>query len=188
MRRRADAFDAMPDMPGTIKLLSIGRFSYPKNFDNVPYITKLLREKYELDVQWYIIGYGDEKPIRDAITATEMESQVILLGKKSNPYPYIKACDVYVQPSRYEGKSVTVREAQMLGKPVIVTNYPTAPSQVINGHTGFIVPLDNEACAKAMANILRDYNALYDVAEETSRTDFGNISEVEKIYNILCEN
>lgn len=40
-----------------------------------------------------------------------------------NPYPYIKACDIYVQPSRYEGKAVTVREAQILGKPVVITRF-----------------------------------------------------------------
>ena len=50
-----------------------------------------------------------------------MEDKVIILGKRENPYPYIKACDLYVQPSRYEGKCVTVREAQMLGKPVVIT-------------------------------------------------------------------
>ena len=62
-----------------------------------------------------------------------MEEHVLLLGKRTNPYPYIAACDIYAQPSRYEGKSVTVREAQMLCKPVAVTAYPTATSQVRDG-------------------------------------------------------
>ena len=80
-----------------------------------------------------------------------MEKNVIMLGKKSNPYPYICRCDLYVQPSRYEGKCVSVKEAQMLGKPVVITNYATANSQVENGVDGKIVPLNNKEFAKMLA-------------------------------------
>lgn len=68
------------------------------------------------------------------------------LGKNLNPYPYICRCDLYVQPSRYEGKCVSVKEAQMLRKPVVITNYATANSQVENGVDGIIVTMDNEKC------------------------------------------
>ena len=122
VRRQAEAFSADRDMPAKgIRLLSVGRYCSAKNFDNVPEIcARLIRSG--LDVYWYIIGFGpDEQLIRDRIAQEHMEDRVILLGKKENPYPYIKACDLYVQPSRYEGKAVTVREAQMLGKPVVIT-------------------------------------------------------------------
>lgn len=76
-----------------------------------------------------------------------MEKHVILLGKKENPYPYINACDVYVQPSRYEGKCISVREAQMLGKPVVITRYATSSSQLQDGVDGVIVPMENKGCA-----------------------------------------
>lgn len=114
-----------------------------------------------------------------------MQDHVILLGKKENPYPYIKACDIYVQPSRYEGKSVTVREAQMLGKPVVVTNYPTASSQIQHGIDGVIVPLDNEECARGLAEIIKDIDLQYRLADYCSTHDFGNESEVEKIYSLM---
>ena len=74
-----------------------------------------------MEVTWYLIGFGkNEKQIRKRICETGMKQYVKILGKKENPYPYIRACDVYVQPSRYEGNCVAVREAQMLGKPVII--------------------------------------------------------------------
>ena len=80
-----------------------------------------------LDVTWYLIGYGgDEMLIRQKIAEAGMQDRVIILGKKDNPYPYMRACDLYVQPSRYEGKAVTVREAQLLGKPVVITDYATS--------------------------------------------------------------
>ena len=138
-------------------LLSVGRFTNAKNFDNVPWICKRILEA-GLNVRWYLIGYGgDEALIRRNIQDAGMEEHVIILGKRANPYPYIAACDLYVQPSRYEGKCVTVREAQMLGKPVVITRYATSSSQLEDGVDGMIVPMDNEGCAKEIAELL--YNS-----------------------------
>ena len=114
-----------------------------------------------------------------------MENHVVILGKRDNPYPYIKACDIYVQPSRYEGKSVTVREAQMLCKPVVVTNYPTASSQIKNGVDGIIVPMDNDGCAKGLAKVILDKDMQKRLTDYLKTHDYGNASEVEKIYQLL---
>ena len=123
VQKRANGMvDEIVPQNGVINLLSVGRFCTAKNYDNLPFICKHLVEM-GLNVRWYIIGFGGDEPlIREKIAEAGMGDQVIILGKRSNPYPYIKACDIYVQPSRYEGKSVTVREAQMLCKPVVVTN------------------------------------------------------------------
>lgn len=122
VRRRADEEDVSAQFTGKVNLLSVGRFCTAKNYDNVPDIARRMVESGIDGLKWYIIGLGgDENLIRHRIVEAGMEEQVILLGKRSNPYPYIKACDIYVQPSRYEGMSVTVREAQMLGKSVVVT-------------------------------------------------------------------
>ena len=173
---------------GTITLLSVGRFSDAKNYDNVPDICKRLINETKLNIKWYIIGYGgDEALIRKKIKEAGMEEHVILLGKRSNPYPYIKACDIYVQPSRYEGKSVTVREAQMLCKPVVVTNYPTAPSQIRSGIDGVIVPMDNEGCANGLAEVICDKPLQERIIAHLKTHDYGNESEVEKIYTLINE-
>lgn len=169
-----------------INLLSIGRFCYAKNYDNVPDIAKLLVKRGIKNLKWYIIGFGpDENFIKEKIKEAQMENHVIMLGKKNNPYPYIKACDIYVQPSRYEGKSVTVREAQMLNKPVAVTNYPTATSQVKSGIDGIIVPMDNEGCANALASFIENKKLRKQLSENCKSKDFSNIDEVNKIYSLL---
>ena len=111
-----------------------------------------------------------------------MDEHVILLGKKENPYPYIKACVIYVQPSRYEGKSITVREAQILCKPVAIPNYPTAPSQIEDGVDGVIVPLDNEGCAEGLARFIADKTLQERIVGYLRTHDSANTSEVEKIY------
>lgn len=168
-----------------IKLLSVGRFSYAKNFDNVSEICKYILES-GLNIRWYLIGFGgDEQLIRDNIEKYGMKDRVIILGKKDNPYPYIKNCDIYVQPSRYEGKAVTVREAQILQKPVIITDFATAHSQIEDGYDGVIVPLDNKECAKGIERVIRDSDLQNKLIENMKKTHYSNEREVEKIYKLM---
>lgn len=184
---RSYAFSVEDEMPsdGSIKLLSIGRFSDQKNFDNVPDICRRILEA-GLDIRWYLIGYGGDEPlIRQRIQEAGMEDKVIILGKKENPYPYIKACDLYVQPSRYEGKAVTVREAQMLCKPVVITRYATSASQLEDGEDGIIVPMDNEGCAEGIAAVIRDEKLRQQLIENTKARDYTNAEEIQKIYRVM---
>lgn len=166
-------------------LLSVGRFCDAKNFDNVPDICRRLVED-GLDVKWYLIGYGgDEALIRRRIDEAGMQERVVILGKKDNPYPYMRACDLYVQPSRYEGKAVTVREAQLLGKPVVITSYATSASQLDDGVDGVIVPMDNAGCAAGIAETLRDPERMRFLSENCKMRDYTNSAEVEKIYALM---
>ena len=179
-------FVPIEEMPGdSIKILSIGRYCTAKNFDNVPQICKYLI-KHGMNVRWYLIGFGpDENLIKEKIKEEHMEKNVIMLGKKSNPYPYICRCDLYVQPSRYEGKCVSVKEAQMLGKPVVITDYVTAKSQLEDGVDGKIVPLDNKECAKMLAELLENVEEIQMYKKNCCKSDFSNIIEVQKLYKIM---
>lgn len=187
VRSQAELLNVSREFSSTgINLLSIGRYTNAKNYDNVPDITKRIVDAGFPDLHWYIIGYGgDEDLIRRKIIEAGMQDHVILLGKKENPYPYIKACDIYVQPSRYEGKSVTVREAQVLCKPVIVTDYPTAGSQIRDGKDGIIVPMDNENCARGIVEAMKNQELLKSIPQYLLSHDYGNEKEVEKIYRLV---
>ncbi len=167
-----------------INICSVGRFDIQKNFDNIPFVARILKEK-GINFKWFIIGYGDTKLVTDNIALTSTEDCVILLGKKDNPYPYIAQCDIYAQPSRYEGKSVTVREAQILCRPIIVTNYPTATSQIKNGFDGIICNMDNESIANAIYNLAIDKSKQQTLSSYLSTHDYGNETEVDKIYNLI---
>ncbi len=182
---KSSELDVSNELKGEIKLLSIGRFCKAKNYDNMPDICRRIRS-VGLDVHWYIIGFGgDEQLIRTKIKEAGMNDYVSVLGKKENPYPYIKACDIYVQPSRYEGKSVTVREAQLLGKPVVVTAYSTANDQIRDGVDGIIVPLDNEGAAYGIANFIRNIELQKKIVRYLRSNDYSNKEEVAKIYKLL---
>ena len=185
VRKRAEEFDASAELVGDgVKVLSVGRFCEAKNYDNVPDICHRIREQ-GLNIRWFLIGYGDDSLIRQRIHKAGMEDFVIILGKRSNPYPYIKACDIYAQPSRYEGKSVTVREAQILRKPVVVTDYPTAKSQIKHGVDGVVVPMDNDSCAKGMADFIQNNQLQRQIVDYLQTHDYGNLNEIEKLYNLI---
>lgn len=185
IRNQAD--EPQADMPsdGSTVLISVGRFCEAKNFDNVPDICRRLVAD-GLDVKWYLIGYGgDEALIRQKIAGAGMQERVIILGKRDNPYPYMRACDLYVQPSRYEGKAVTVREAQLLAKPVVITNYATSGSQLEDGADGLIVPMDNAGCAAGIAALLRDPMRMQQLSETCKTRDYTNSAEIEKVYALM---
>lgn len=187
IRRRAEEHTvSLCDDPSTVCLLTIGRFSPQKKMEDIPLICKKILDK-GLHVRWFIIGYGSkeiETVVRENAKKEGVEENVVILGKKENPYPYIKACDIYVQPSRYEGKSITVREAQILCKPVIVTNYPTAGSQIQTGVDGLIVSMNVDACAGEMAAFIRNVDLQQKIVKYLQTHDYGNVREIEKIYQL----
>lgn len=173
--------DTLNSQPLTLNFLSVGRYTLAKNFDNVPFICKLLVDK-GLRFKWYIIGFGgDEALIRSNIEKAGMQDVCILLGKRENPYPYMKACDFYIQPSRFEGKAVTVREAQILCKSVIITNYATSASQVKNGVDGVIVPQGNEQTAEGIYTFVQDKALQEQIVTYLQSHDYGNEDEVRKL-------
>ena len=173
------------DYKDSVIICSVGRFSEAKNFDNIPFMCKCIREE-GINVHWFLIGYGsDEKLIRDNIQKNRMEKYVHILGRKVNPYPYIKQCDIYVQPSRYEGKAVTIREAQILGKPVVITDFATSRSQLEHMVDGVIVPMDNKACAKGIISVIQNKDLREKLICNCSKRDYTNKNEVFKIYKMM---
>lgn len=189
VKKQAKEFEATSEMPrdGSIRFLSIGRYCYAKNFDNLPEICyKLLQQG--LNITWYIIGFGpDEDLIRAKIAEYHLDKRVVMLGKKANPYPYIEECDVYLQLSRYEGKSVTVREAQMFGKPVVITNYATSDGQLEDGVDGIIVPLDSALSAKGIETLLEHPETMSILVENCKKRDYSNAKEIMKLYKIISQ-
>lgn len=187
IRQQATEEDAM-DMKtqeDEVCLCSIGRFAHAKNFDHIPAISKKIKEQ-GIKFKWFIIGYGgEEQLIREKIQEENMEDTVIILGKKANPYPYIKNCDIYVQPSRYEGKAVTVIEAQMLQKPVIITAFPSSASQLEDGVDGVIVPMDDEECAKGIVNVIKNKELQEKLVKNCGMRDYSSSKEVEKLYKLM---
>ncbi|MGL6098399.1 MAG: glycosyltransferase, partial [Fusobacteriaceae bacterium] len=137
-------------------------------------------------IRWYIIGYGgDEEKIIELIKENSLEDCFIILGKKTNPYPYMNGCDLYVQPSRYEGKAVTVTEAQILARPVLLTNYPTSSSQVSHLKDGYITENSVEGIARGIEVLYGDSVLRETLKKNCERVDFSNSAQLEKLYKLF---
>lgn len=184
IKKEADEKMAFPFKDGEINILSVGRFCWEKNFSAIPSICVELRKR-NIKCNWYIIGFGSlEKEIENAIIREKMVDNVFLLGKQTNPYPYIKNCTIYVQPSISEGKAVTVTEAQILGKPVIITNYPTAHSQLRDGIDGIVAPLDILGCADMIAALLTDKEKMRVLENNCTKTDYSGKENIDFLLEL----
>ena len=167
-------------------LLTVARFSHAKGIDQGVEAIRLLRDRGINNIKWYIVGYGgDENKIRELITRCSLEDMIEILGKKNNPYPYMKMCDLYMQPSRYEGKAVTVVEAQILAKPILITNYPTAHSQVVGEVDGEICELSIEGIANGIEKFYRDRELLERYRSNCEDRNYENKEELKKLYKVF---
>jgi glycosyltransferase involved in cell wall biosynthesis len=186
VRQQSDE-DARGEMADddSVKICSVGRLSGVKGFDMAVMACKrLVQAGY--NIVWYVVGYGaEEERIKQLVRENGLESRFILLGKKVNPYPYIKGCDIYCQPSRYEGKAVTVREAQILAKPVVITNFPTANSQLTNGVDGYICELSEEGIARGVETLIKDTALRSRLSGNCTRNDYGNQYEIQKLEALI---
>ncbi|MDR3313853.1 MAG: glycosyltransferase, partial [Oscillospiraceae bacterium] len=108
----------------------------------------------------------------------------ILLGERANPYPALAACDVYVQPSRYEGKSIALEEAKALQKPIVTTCFSTVTNQITDGVTGVITEMDAQRLADALSRLLEDSSLQAALRENLLHTP-GNAEEAAKFMAIL---
>ncbi|SFL15964.1 Glycosyltransferase involved in cell wall bisynthesis [Paenibacillus sp. 1_12] len=169
------------------KLVTVARLSSAKGIDLAIGALKLLQDRgYGDQVVWYVVGYGgDEVMLRELIKSNNLTSSFILLGKKINPYPYIKDCDLFVLPSRYEGKAVTVTEAKILGKPILITNYSTAPSQINDGVDGVICELSEAGIAAGIEKLMKNAELRRDLTNYLEEQDHSNNDEIDKLYRLM---
>lgn len=123
--------DYRDDFDG-IAILSVGRLCEQKGFDlAIPAVSRIYREGK--NIRYYIMGEGTEKYkkfLSDVVKENGAEECVVFLPATNNPYKYMARCDVYLQPSRHEGKPIAVEEAKILGLPICVTDYRSAAEQL----------------------------------------------------------
>ena len=170
----------------SFNLLSIGRLCTQKAFDRAIEVLSTLHSRGYQHIKWYIIGYGpDEAILKKLIALHNLEGKFILLGKKENPYPYLKACDLYVQPSLYEGKAVTVSEAKILAKPILVTNYATATSQISHNTDGVICEQSIDSISSAIIDLYNDVQKRDSLSRYCQQQDYSNSDELNKLYSVM---
>lgn len=183
---------AMAKKESTIKLdktkkciIGVGRLSQEKGMDLAVEVCKrLVEEGYP--IQWYIIGKGaEEKKLLELVENYGLKENFMLLGEQSNPYSIVKQADIFVQPSRFEGKSIAIEEAKILEMPIVVTNYPTVGDQITDGYTGVIAAITVDSIFKKVKMLLDDEGQCRLLKANLQKEKTTNEKEIEKLYKLI---
>lgn len=168
-----------------LSVLTIGRFSPPKGIDLAVKACAELKKRGHT-FKWYHIGTGELKAdIESLVRELGVEKDFVMLGERSNPYPYIDQCDIYVQPSRYEGKSIAIDEAKCLAKPIVTTNFTTVDDQIADGVNGLICQMNETDLADKIERLINDEKLRNNLSENLLKEKAGNEEEIEKFYALL---
>jgi glycosyltransferase involved in cell wall biosynthesis len=127
------------------RIISLGRIDPVKRFSHIPEISSKLKER-GLIFKWYILGDGDEKEkqiLLSNISKFEVNNELILLGEKNNPYPYIKKADLLVSTSMSEACPNVINEAKILGTPIVTTDFGSVEEFIDNNVNGLISPIES---------------------------------------------
>lgn len=172
---------------GQFHLVSCGRLSPAKGMDLAVEACALLVQRGLRDLHWWIVGGGaEEAALRQQIASLGLTESVTLLGAQSNPYPYLRQADVYIQPSRFEGHCVTVLEARILCKPIVATT-TAAKEQLTDGVTGLLCQPNAQSIADSVERMYRDGTLRKQCSAALSEHDFeaDNAAILRELYALL---
>ena len=174
-----------PRFTGSNIILTMGRLEPQKGLDIAIRAAALMRDR-GVDFHWYVLGAGNYRAEYERLIAqNNLESCFRLLGKVDNPYPYIRKADIYVQPSRYEGLSLAVQEARILGRPVAASNITSNKEQITDGRNGLLFTLDERDMADAVSKLLEDHAMQRRFHEACERESFDFSDQLNKLWELM---
>lgn len=168
-------------------IVSCGRFVAIKRFDRVIEIAKLIKE-WGYDAEFWIIGKGNELEQKLKLLSVEygLNEYVRFLGFKSNPYPYIKECDVLLVTSDSEAYPTIICEALCLGKTIISTPVPGCIELLKDG-VGIISKFDNVSIAKDLEKLINSKELMqqYECKAKEKGDKFLPSQIMHRIYDLI---
>ena len=168
-------------------IITVARLSYEKGCDMAVEACKIVVEK-GLNVQWLLIGDGSErKNLEEQVAYNGLQNHFVFLGLQANPYPYIKKASLYVQPSRYEGKSIAIDEAKILRKPIVITDFDTAKDQITHLKNGIISSMNPKSLADEIFKLHQNTAIQNNLIVNLSREQIDSEAEIEKLYALIHE-
>ncbi len=171
-----------PDSPPVF--LSIGRLTLQKDFSTL--LKSFAKVREELEARLIILGEGELRAELETLARDlGIAESVSLPGFVDNPYAYLKAASAFVLSSRWEGLPTVLIEALACGCPVVTTNCPNGPEEILaKGEYGTLVGLgDCDALAKAMTDILHNFPTKERLIKRAQ--DFDVDSSVTKYLQLI---
>ncbi|MFZ7120108.1 MAG: glycosyltransferase [Eubacteriaceae bacterium] len=171
-----------------IRILTIGRLHYQKAYDMaIPVLQKIRKAGY--NIRWYVIGDGAIRgELEKLIEKHNVTGDFILLGAKSNPYPFLKQCQLYVHTTRFEGKSIAIEEAQVLGKAIVASDCTGNREQIQHEVNGIIVDLEVNEIASEIIKLLDDKTLIYKFEQANAEMKFDYRKNLDLLYSFMEDN
>lgn len=168
-----------------IRLVTVGRLHYQKGYDiAIEAMARIIKDGY--NVRWYVIGEGPEKAkLEMRIKKYNLQNHFILMGKKENPYPYINQADIYVHATRYEGKSIAIEEAQILGKVIAASDCTGNCEQIVSGHDGVLFQLKAEYIAKEIEWLIDNPDIRKKYEKNTKEKNLDHPEDIEDLLSMI---
>ncbi len=206
LESRADVFNNLIDKDRILKLsgeeegfsdgfigkriITVCRLTKQKSLEYSIEAMKLIKQRRSpeaLPVRWYILGEGDQREkLEKYIDQCGISEDFVLCGSYDNPYPYIKDADIYVQASKFEGRSIAIREALILGKPVIATNIGDNKELLNDGIDGLLCNLDSEDIAGMILKTIDDDDLLVKLGEAASKKELSAYDDTPKLMSVIA--
>ena len=167
-------------------VMTVGRLNKPqKGYDLALEAAKILRDRGVL-FHWYAIGEGPYRAeMEQYIVENHLENHFVLLGSVANPYSYIRICDVYVQPSRFEGFGLTIAEAKILNRPVICTSFEACSIHIKDGFNGLISSFEPKDIADKIESLLNNKLLYNSIQSQLKREKIENVDNINLFYKML---
>ena len=171
-------------------ILTVSRLNqYMKGFDITLQVCKILKERGVI-FHWYVLGEGSyREKIQEFVAVNKLESFITLLGTNSNPYPYYKSADLYVQTSRKEGFGISIAEARLLNLPVVTTRFDTVFMQMVHGKNGLVVDINATAVANAIELLMKNkqlYKSIIEYQKQEQKENYESVEKFDRLINKLC--
>lgn len=185
IKEKAKLFEAFEDDYQGIRLLTVGRLTAQKAFE-VSIEAMALLKKQGVKARWYVLGEGDQrKKLEELIHNLHLEEDFILLGAVDNPYPYIRKADIYVHASRFEGKSIAIQEAQVLGRPILVSDCSGNREQVIQNVDGMLCDFTSESICEGIRELIGDPEKRDRLAVAAALKNSADKTDIGKLLSML---
>ena len=175
-------FDPLFNYEG-FKIVSLGRIDPVKRFSCIPKIISELKDK-TIPFKWFVIGGGEgaeKELLLQNIKYYNVENELILLGEKNNPYPYIKNADLLVSTSLSEACPYVINEAKTLHTPIVSTDFGSIYEFIENDVNGFISPI--ETIAEKIDLMMSDKETYDRINNNINQFEYFNDDILSVLYN-----
>jgi len=168
-----------------VRLVTVGRLTYQKGYDvAVEATARMVRDGYP--IRWYVFGDGPEKArLERLIDRFGVGDRFLLMGAVDNPYPFMRQADIYVHATRFEGKSIAIEEAQILGKTIAASDCTGNTEQIVSGADGVLFPLSAQNLAKNLEYLIDHPEFREELARHVREKRFHYPEDLEHLLELM---